>query len=129
MSRKKETRKPCVLAVDDAAVSLRTISAALEDIYQVIALTKPTMLEEILRTVTPDIFLLDYKMPELSGFDLIPVIRNFEAHKETPIIILTALGTMDKVTSAVGFGACDIIVKPFEPRLLRERIARQLRKP
>lgn len=129
MSRKKETRKPCVLAVDDAAVSLRTISAALEDIYQVIALTKPTMLEEILRTVTPDIFLLDYKMPELSGFDLIPVIRNFEEHKETPIIILTALGTMDKVTSAVGFGACDIIVKPFEPRLLRERIARQLRKP
>ncbi|MDR1692566.1 MAG: response regulator [Oscillospiraceae bacterium] len=120
-------RKPVVLAVDDAPVSLQMIAAALNDQYQVVAFTKPTMLKDILEKVKPDLFLLDYRMPELSGFDLIPVIRGYEAHRETPIIILTALGTMEKVHSAVGFGVCDIIVKPFEPALLRERIARQLR--
>ncbi|MDR1668569.1 MAG: response regulator [Oscillospiraceae bacterium] len=128
MRKKTDTRRPCILAVDDAAVSLHVISAALSDTYQVIALTKPTMLEEVLRNITPELFLLDYKMPEMSGFDLIPVIRSFEQHRETPIIMLTALGTMEKVSSAVGYGACDIITKPFEPGLLRERIARQLKK-
>ncbi len=130
MAQEDATRKLRVLAVDDAAVMLHTITAALSDTYKVITLSKPTMLETLLRQVTPELFLLDYKMPDLSGFDLIPVIRSFEEHRDTPIVILTAIGTIDNISSAVALGACDFIVKPFEPRILRERIARHIvRKP
>jgi putative two-component system response regulator len=89
------------------------------------------MLENVLKQVDPDLFLLDCQMPGLNGFELIPIIRGFEAHRDTPIIFLTSEGTIDNLTAAVGFGACDFIVKPFNPEQLLEKvekhIARRLR--
>ena len=70
--------------------------------------------------------LLDYEMPEINGFDLIPIIRKFSEHKDTPIIFLTSLGTMEHVSAAAKLGACDFIVKPFEPDNLREKVAKHI---
>ena len=118
--------RPVVLAVDDSPDILKMIHLVLRDVYKVYTLPKPEKLGELLKTVTPDLFLLDYRMPSMSGFDLIPVIRIFPQHKDTPIIFLTSDGSVDSVTSAVGLGACDYIRKPFKKEVLRERIARHL---
>ncbi len=126
MEHEEKTRKLRVMAVDDTAIMLNTISAVLSDTYKVIPLNKPTLLEKVLQKLTPELFLLDYKMPELSGFDLIPIIRSFKEHQNTPIIILTAVGTVNNISAAIALGACDFIVKPFEPQVLRERIARHI---
>ena len=91
-------------------------------------LTKSTELERVLQRLTPDLFLLDYQMPELSGFDLVPIIRNLEEHKDTPIVFLTSEGTIENLTAAIALGACDFVVKPFQPDVLREKIGKHIAK-
>ena len=123
---KEAKRKLTIMAVDDSPVILKSISFVLSNEYKVVTLVKPKELERVLQRLTPDLFLLDYKMPELSGFDLIPIIRKFDAHKETPIIFLTSERTVDTVTAAIALGACDFAVKPFQPGVLREKIAKHI---
>jgi PleD family two-component response regulator len=48
-------------------------------------------------------------MPEINGFELIPIIRSLEEHKDTPIIFLSSEGTKDNVAAAIGFGVNDFI--------------------
>ena len=122
----ENTRKLRILAVDDAPVMIKTISSALEPDYKVYGLTNPMMVEKFLEQITPELFLLDYEMPEMNGFDLIPYIRQFEEHKNTPIVFLTSLGTMETISAAVTLGACDFIVKPFQADNLKEKVAKHI---
>jgi len=118
--------KPVVLAIDDSPDVLKSVYSMLRDIYKVFALPKPEKLKDFLTKTTPDVFLLDYQMPDISGFDLIPVIREFPEHKETPIIFLTSAGTIEHLTVAVDLGASDFIVKPFEKDVLRAKVAKSI---
>jgi len=119
-------RKLIILVVDDSPVILHTVSAVLSGEYKVFTLSKPGQIENVLHKLTPDLFLLDYKMPEISGFELVPIIRGFEEHKDTPIIFLTSEGTFDNVTAALALGASDFVVKPFKQDVLRERISKHI---
>jgi putative two-component system response regulator len=121
-------RRMLILAVDDSQSILKTISLALGDDYKVFPLAKPAKLEKALGKITPELFLLDCNMPELSGFDLVPIIRSFEEHKETPIIFLTSDGTDENISGAFMIGACDYIMKPIQPDVLRQKIARCIQK-
>nr|AGS54081.1 two-component response regulator [uncultured bacterium contig00007] len=117
-----------ILAVDDAPVMLKTISATLDDNnYKVYGMQDPKLLKKFLFQIKPDLFLLDYKMPDLSGFDLVPIIRDFPDHKDTPIIFLTSMGDAKTVSNALALGAADYIVKPFQGKQLREKIAKHLK--
>ena len=126
LDHEESTRKMKVLAVDDAPTVINTISGILENDYQVFGLTNPAMMENFLQQITPELFLLDYEMPELNGFDLVPVIRGFNDHKDTPIIFLTSKGTIDHVSAAYALGACDFIVKPFQDTILLEKVAKHI---
>ena len=121
-------RKPLVLAIDDSPIILMSVSSLLSGNYKVYTLAKPAMLDKVLSQIKPDLFLLDYNMPELNGFELVPIIRGFEGHKDTPIIFLTSSGTVDYLSSAVMLGACDFIVKPVQPVILREKIAKHIQR-
>ena len=118
--------KPVVLVVDDSPVVLKSVSSYLSDDYKVYILAKSYLLKKMLKQIKPDLFLLDYNMPVLNGFDLIPIIRGFAEHRNTPIIFLTSEGTIDNVSSAVKLGACDFISKPVQPGAFRERIAKYI---
>ena len=118
------SRTPVILAVDDSIIILKTISEVLRDKYKVYTLPKPTELENVLKRVTPDLFIIDYLMPVISGFDLVTVIRGIEKHKETPILFLTSEGTLVNVAVAVSLGVSDFMVKPIVPDTLRERVAK-----
>jgi len=126
-SENEDDRK-MILAVDDAPDILKTIHLALHDTYKVHTLTNPEKLKALLQTLTPELFLLDYKMPTISGFDLIPIIRGFPQHKSTPIIFLTSESAADCFTEAIRLGACDYVIKPFDTEMLREKIARHIKK-
>ena len=118
--------KPVVMAVDDSPSILQVVSAVLSDEYKVITLVKPLTMKSILQKVKPDLFLLDFRMPEISGIDLLHVIRGFEEHKDTPIIFLTSAGTIDNVTASIALGVRDFVVKPFDPDVLRAKIRKQI---
>jgi len=122
------SEKPVILAVDDSPVTLKSVSSYLGDDYKVYMLAKPYLLEKTLKQIRPDLFLLDYNMPILNGFDLIPIIRGLSDFRRTPIIFLTSEGTLDCVASAVKLGACDFIAKPVQPGVLRERVSKHLEK-
>ncbi|MDR0322291.1 MAG: response regulator [Treponema sp.] len=123
LSEAETSRKLKILAIDDMLFILQTISQVLSKEYRVYKLSNPTMLEESLQYVTPELFLLDCDMPQRSGFDLVPVIRSYEAHKTTPIIFLTSTGTADNISAAIKLGAVDYVVKPFQASLLRQKVA------
>ena len=120
--------RPVILAVDDSPVILKSVSSLLSEDYKVYTLAKSVLLEKMLSQIKPDLFLLDYNMPIINGFELIPIIRSFEEHKDTPIIFLTSVGTIDNLSSAVMLGACDFIVKPVQPGVLQERVAKHTAK-
>ena len=119
-------RKPVILAIDDSPVILKTVSSVLSGDYKVFTLPNPGEISKVLQKLTPDLFLLDYLMPEINGFDLVPIIRGFKEHHNTPIIFLTSEGTLNNITAAIALGASDFIVKPFKPDVLREKIAKQI---
>ena len=120
--------RPRILAVDDVPAMLRAINHALKDLYKVYMLSKPEEMRDFLKRNTVDLFLLDYNMPGLSGFDLIPVIREFREHDRTPIIFLTAEGTISNLAAAINLGASDFLVKPFQAKVLRDKIKKYLHK-
>lgn len=124
--REEANRRPVILAVDDSAAVLHAVQNVLSAEYTVLPLIKPMELTKVLQKTTPDLFLLDYKMPEINGFELVPIIRGFEEHKDTPVVFLTSDGTIDTVTAALGLGACDFVTKPFKPDILLEKIAKHI---
>lgn len=74
----------------------------------------------------PDLILLDLMLPDMSGFDLVRIIR--KTNHDVPIIIVSALGDeMDKV-NALDAGADDYMVKPFGVLELTSRMQSKLRK-
>ena len=61
----------------------------------------------------PDLILLDYQMPDMNGIDVLKELRN-RGH-ETPIVMVTAYGSIERAVQAMREGAYDFIPKPFEP--------------
>jgi putative two-component system response regulator len=123
---KREANKPIVLAVDDNPIMLKSISYILRDLYTVRTLATPEKLHSLLEHITPDLFLLDYNMPVLNGFDLAIMIRALPEHEKTPIIFISTEGTIDYVSVAVHLGASDFLVKPVDEVLLREKVTAHL---
>ncbi len=70
----------------------------------------------------PDLIILDIMLPGIGGYEVCSRLRTTKITKNTPIIMFTARGgDMDK---AMGFqcGANDYIVKPYDPKILLEKI-------
>lgn len=74
-----------------------------------------------------DLILLDRMMPYLSGTELLLKMR--EAHNQTPVILITALGTLDDKVTGLDLGADDYLVKPFAFPELMARIRCIARRP
>jgi len=91
--------------------------------FTVYTLPEPQKINILLDFIAPDLFLLDYNMPVMSGFDLVPVIRNYPIHKETPIVFLTSEGSRDTLTAAIHLNACDFLLKPIDEVKLQEKMA------
>jgi len=122
----EDNRKLRILAVDDASFMLQTIKSALKDNYEVFLLKNPALVKGFLANTTPELFLLDYTMPDINGAELASIIRSFEKHKNTPIIFLTAMGSPNYIAEALSAGACDYVLKPLNAEILRERITKHI---
>jgi len=124
--KKNYANRPVVLAVDDNPSILQAVKHIIGDKYTVYLLQESNKLKEVIDKITPDLFLLDCNMPGLSGFELVPIIKDNERYKETPIMYLTSDGTIDNLSAAVASGASGFIVKPIDEKILLEKVAAQL---
>ncbi len=69
----------------------------------------------------------DLRMQPMDGIELLKAIRGREPH--LPVLLMTAFGDVDKAVSAMRAGACDFLLKPFEPKVLIEHVARYAARP
>ena len=76
----------------------------------------------------PDLILLDWMMPEVSGLELVRRLKRDDVLKEIPVIMLTAKTDEQNAVSGLDAGADDYISKPFRPRELISRIKAVLRR-
>jgi len=76
----------------------------------------------------PDIVLLDWMLPDLSGLDICKLLKKDEKFKHIPIIMLTAKGQEEDKVAALNAGADDYITKPFGNAEMVARINALLRR-
>ncbi|BBO71599.1 DNA-binding response regulator [Desulfosarcina alkanivorans] len=115
-----------ILVVDDDEKLNRLLKRFLKDFgYDIYSAVDADDGLKKVRTVMPDLIILDVMLPGMSGFDVCKRIRESSG---VPIIMLTARGdVMDKVVG-LELGADDYLPKPFEPRELVARIQAVLRR-
>ncbi len=73
----------------------------------------------------PDLILLDIMLPIISGWEVCKLLRSFT---DIPIIMLTAMDTIENKIEGLNIGADDYIVKPFEPKEVIARVGAHLRR-
>ena len=73
----------------------------------------------------PDLILLDIMLPIISGWEVCKLLRQFI---KVPIIMLTAMDTIENKIEGLNIGADDYVVKPFEPKEVIARINAHLRR-
>jgi two-component system response regulator HydG len=106
-------RSRTVLVVDDDAAMRDMVVSLLEDegIHAVGAGSADEALER-LADIDCDAVLSDIRMPGRSGIELLGEIR--ERRPDTPVILMTAFGSIDSAVEAVRAGAADYVTKPFK---------------
>ncbi|MDZ4097748.1 MAG: phosphate regulon transcriptional regulator PhoB [Methylophilaceae bacterium] len=82
----------------------------------------------LIREALPDLIILDWMLPGMSGIDFSRKLKSDELTKAIPIIMLTARGEEADKVRGLEVGADDYVTKPFSPRELNARIKAVLRR-
>jgi DNA-binding response OmpR family regulator len=116
------------LVVDDDEDARTIVCSALEvmDFISLQAADGATALR-LFDECSPDLVILDYMMPFMSGVEVCARIKSEERGKLVPVIMLTALDDVRNKVSALEGGADDYLTKPFHYQELQARIRAQLR--
>ena len=116
-----------ILIVDDEALNRILLEGILEVLgYESCSAANGTEALSMLSDQI-DLVLLDVNMPVLSGFDVVKQIRLAPTCSDVPVVMVTALSSMQDRLAAVEAGANDFICKPVDQTELRIRVASQLR--
>lgn len=115
-----------ILVVDDDKMNLATAKNLLAEEYKIITVNSGKMALTYLERNIPDLILLDIKMPEMSGMDVMEQILAHETWRSVPVIFLTADAGDDTEVQCFEMGAADFISKPFIPAVMKSRIRRTL---
>ena len=117
-------RRFSILFVDDEPAVLAALRRLFRDVrFEIVTAESGAAALDILNHTPVDAALIDLKMPEMSGLELLSRIH--EAWPGVQVIMLTGHGGIDEAVQAIKRGAVDFLVKPYEPERLQLRV-RQL---
>ena len=118
-----EERRPLVLVADDDPDILSLVKLRLERSgYDVVSAGDGQQALETARTRAPDLALLDVMMPKLDGYEVTARLRQEEATRHLPVILLTARVQETDIARGIEAGADDYVKKPFSTHELRDRV-------
>jgi response regulator RpfG family c-di-GMP phosphodiesterase len=117
-----------IMIVDDEEYNILVVRRHLRQAgYQnFITTTDPTSVMTMLSDCTPDLVLLDVMMPEISGLELLQMMRGDDKFPHIPVIILTASSEAHIKLEALELGATDFLAKPVDASELVLRIRNTL---
>jgi two-component system, HptB-dependent secretion and biofilm response regulator len=122
-----EVQKPSILIVDDTPENIDVLKEALKDHYVVRpAINGATALKVARANPQPDLILLDIMMPGMDGYEVMRQLQAEPATRHIPVIFITARVDMDSEIRGFETGAVDYITKPFNPLVVRRRVATHL---
>jgi DNA-binding NtrC family response regulator len=101
-----------VLIVDDQDDVRTLLAAVLEDDYTVTQADSGAALQRAYSDEQPDVVLLDVKLPDADGLDLLPQVK--KRWPDTDVIVLTGHGSFSMAVEATKRGASNFLSKPFE---------------
>ena len=114
----EKIKRQLVLVVDDQRKVLRFIEIDLKlRGFEVVTTTSGQKALELVKSIKPDIMLLDIIMPEMDGFEVLRKLRTF-----TQLPVITFSASTVNYNEAMRLGASDFISKPFSINELTSRI-------
>jgi len=121
--------KAQILVVEDESDIRQLIGDALEGQgYDIIMCNNAMNARTQVARKVPDLAIVDWMMPQVSGIDLVTSFRNKQETSHIPIIMLTARSEENDMIEGLEAGADDYITKPFSPRELLTRVKAVLRR-
>lgn len=120
------TRKT-ILVADDNPQILELLEAYLDPLgVNVVTVADGQLALDAIAERRPDLILLDVMMPKRSGFEVCRTIKQDEALREIPVIMVTALNEVGDVERAKELGADDFLSKPVHKLELLDRVRKYL---
>lgn len=118
---------PLIYIVDDEPVNLELVSSLMaQQGYQYEVFSEGMSVLARLNERVPDLILLDYMMPKMSGIEVCTLIRKQYDAYELPIMMLTARHQISDIVTALSQGANDYLIKPYHNKELIARVESQL---
>jgi CheY-like chemotaxis protein len=116
--------KSTLLIVDDKPENLLVLEAVLGSNYELIRAHSGQEALEVLAQTLVHLVLLDIEMPGMDGYETTRLIRQMPQHGDVPIILISGVFTDDPyVKKGYKAGAVDYFTKPFDPEILRQKVA------
>jgi two-component system phosphate regulon response regulator PhoB len=117
-----------IVVIDDEPFILMMIEDKLKRAgFRVITMRESTNALPLIKKERPDLVILDWMMPELSGIELCKMMKGDPALSDIPVFLLTAKGQDTDKQMGMQCGATLYITKPFSPRGLLEMVNKVIR--
>ena len=121
--------RPTILVIEDEEAQRLILQHNLEEAgYEVICAEDGEIGWELITDYRPDLIVLDWMMPKLSGLELCRRIKSSAKTKNTPIIMLSARSEEVDRIRGLDIGADDYVSKPYSIKELLARIKGQIRR-
>lgn len=122
-------KKHLILLVDDEEINRILLTSIINDRGDCEILSAKSGPEaiDLSKRYQPDLIVLDILMPEMTGFEVMEVLKNDSCTKDIPVIFISALSESNHEAHAFQLGACDYIHKPFHSDIVQARMGLQLK--
>lgn len=120
-------KKKLLIVDDQNGIRILLMEVFSSEGYETYQASNGKLALEIVRNVSPDLVLLDMKIPGMDGLDILKHIKSIDS--SIKVIMMTAYGELDMIKEATDLGAIMHFTKPFDIDELRAAVNQQLRSP
>jgi len=118
-----------VVVIDDEPFILMMIEDKLKRAgIEVVPLRESVGAVDVIRAERPDLVLMDWMMPEISGLEVCRALKADPDLKDIPIFMLSAKGQEEDIKRGLESGVAKYLTKPFSPKALLEIVREELSK-
>jgi DNA-binding response OmpR family regulator len=131
MSIMSRTHQPRIVVVDDDPVNSRAIRICLESSVYIVSFfaAAEDFLHAFSSEVNISLIISDIHLAEMSGLELCRKVRSHDRNSGLSILLMTGIDEREARSAGLAAGADGVMMKPFSPKKLLERVAELIQKP